>query len=34
MHTFEEFLASILFEECFMLHDRLVEIVNHELEDR
>lgn len=32
--TFEEFLAGILLEECFMLHDRLVEVVNHELEDR
>lgn len=33
-HTFEEFLAGILLEECFMLHNRLVEIINHELEDR
>lgn len=33
-HTFKEFLAGILLEECFMLHDRLVEVVNHELEDR
>ena len=34
VHTFEKFLAGILLEECFMLHDRLVQVINHELEDR
>lgn len=33
-YTFKELFAGILLEECFMLHDWLVEIVNHELEDR
>lgn len=33
MHTFKELLAGILLEECFMLHDWLVEVINHELED-
>ena len=33
MHTFEELLAGILLEECFVGHG-FMEVVNHELEDR